>query len=201
MTPNRDAIAPLRDFIVEVSRIVQSNFDEDTVLRECRPLMKRLISTHEWLPSEFATPSSDSYRQYLLYCDPFERFSVVSFVWGPGQKTPIHNHTVWGLIGVLRGAELCYEYDADAKGSVRYIAQHRLEAGMTEAISPRLGDWHRVQNALSNDSSISVHLYGGNIGALKRQRCDDEGNWGDFVSGYSAAIVPNLWDRSTSFRA
>src|SRR4051794_8765541 len=37
--------------------------------------------------------------------DPFERFSVVSFVWGPGQKTPIHDHSVWGLVGVMRGAE------------------------------------------------------------------------------------------------
>ena len=36
---------------------------------------------------------------------------MVSFVWGPGQQSPIHNHTVWGLIGVLRGAELCEEFE------------------------------------------------------------------------------------------
>ena len=29
----------------------------------------------------------------------------MSIVWGPGQSTPIHDHTVWGLIGMLRGAE------------------------------------------------------------------------------------------------
>ena len=45
-----------------------------------------------------------SSSQYLLYCDPEERFSVVSFVWGPGQSTPTHDPSVWGLIGVLRGA-------------------------------------------------------------------------------------------------
>jgi predicted metal-dependent enzyme (double-stranded beta helix superfamily) len=26
-------------------------------------------------------------------------------VWGPGQTTPIHDHRVWGLIGMLRGSE------------------------------------------------------------------------------------------------
>ena len=41
-----------------------------------------------------AQPHPQYYQQHLLHCDPLERFSVVSFVWGPGQKTPVHDHTV-----------------------------------------------------------------------------------------------------------
>ena len=44
---------------------------------------------------------------------------MVSFVWGPGQKTPIHDHTVWGLVGMLRGAERCRLYERAADGQVR----------------------------------------------------------------------------------
>ena len=54
--------------------------------------LSNLVATDDWLPDAFAVPGEDSYRQYLLYCDPFERFSVVSFVWAAGQETPIHDH-------------------------------------------------------------------------------------------------------------
>jgi len=39
-----------------------------------------------------------------------ELFLVGSFVWMPGQRTPVHDHTVWGLVGVMRGEETCEEY-------------------------------------------------------------------------------------------
>ena len=68
----------------------------------------------------FAEADAGRYRQYLLHCDPLERFSVVSFVWGPGQQTPVHDHTVWGMVGVLRGAEICEEFFSRAtRGIVR----------------------------------------------------------------------------------
>ena len=67
-------------------------------------LLAQLVSHDDWLPDEFAQPNPERYQQFLLYADPDDRFSVVSFVWGPGQATPIHDHTVWGLVGVLRGA-------------------------------------------------------------------------------------------------
>ncbi len=65
-----------------------------------------MIRHDDWLPAAYAAPDPARYRQYLLHCDSAERFSIVSFVWGPGQLTPIHDHTVWGLVGVLRGAEI-----------------------------------------------------------------------------------------------
>lgn len=34
-----------------------------------------------------------------------KRFSVGNFVWGPRQATTVHDHTVWELIGMPRGAE------------------------------------------------------------------------------------------------
>ena len=79
-------------------------------VRAGRPLLVDLITHDDWLPEEFARGEAGRYRQNLLYCDPFERFSVVSFVWGPGQCTPIHDHTVWGMVGVMRGEELCEEF-------------------------------------------------------------------------------------------
>jgi predicted metal-dependent enzyme (double-stranded beta helix superfamily) len=89
-----------RDFIAGFSALVDAHAsDEPRILAEGGKLLGALVSHDDWLPEEFARAAADSYRQYLLYCDPRERFSVVSFVWGPGQKTPVHDHTVWGLVG------------------------------------------------------------------------------------------------------
>ena len=125
-----------------------------------------------------------------------ERFSVVSFVWGPGQTTPIHDHTVWGMVGVMRGAERCEEFDA-AGGRLRASATHELRAGGVDLVSPRIGDVHKVSNALADRPSVSIHVYGANIGAVKRHVYEAEtGRVTSFVSGYSGSVMPNLWDRS-----
>lgn len=193
-----DPIAPLRRFVVAMTRMVEQHADEPTLLRQGRALLAELIADDQWLPPAYSQDEPGAYRQYLLHCDPLERFSVVSFVWGQGSRTPVHDHTVWGLVGVLRGAEHCHEYKPD--GPHRVVDCHRahvLKAGMIEAVSPTVGDWHVVANALPDRPSVSIHVYGGNIGAISRHRLDaDSGEIRDFVSGYSLPTTPNLWDRS-----
>ena len=59
-----------------------------------------------------------------------------------------------------------------------------------------------MTNALPDTGSISIHVYGGNIGAVRRYTFDPaNGNPSLFVSGYTNRIVPNLWDRSAEVRA
>ena len=191
-----DPIAPLRDFVVAMTRLVGRAEDEPTLLREGRALLSGLIARDDWLPEACATPRADRYAQYLLHCDPLERFSVVSFVWGPGHRTPVHDHTVWGLVGQLRGAERCEEVRLDGGQPLVTGQAHVMRPGDIEAVSPTVGDWHRVSSARAEGPSVTNHVYGPNIGAVRRHRLDGEGRIIDFVSGYDAATVPNLWDRS-----
>lgn len=201
--PGRDPdITPLRDFVVAMTRLIDSDPDEPRVLAEGAALLGALIARDDWLPDDFAQPDPQHYQQYLLHADPLERFSVVSFVWGPGQKTPIHNHTVWGLVGVLRGRESSTRFDRDPQGRlVRTADNELLSPGEVDRVSPRIGDIHLVANA-DPGTSISIHVYGANIGAVGRQVFDLEtGAAKPFVSGYSSNRVPNLWDRSAQTRA
>lgn len=192
----------LRDFIGALTRLVDAGADEPAILERGGAALRELVTTDDWLPPEFAEPNPDSYRQYLLYCDPWERFSVVSFVWGPGQRTPIHDHTVWGLIGMLRGAELSRDYAHDATGALLPGAACRLDPGAVTSVSPRIGDIHTVENALADRPSISIHAYGANIGAVARHVfVADTGAAKPFVSGYANRLTPNLWDRSIETRA
>jgi 3-mercaptopropionate dioxygenase len=192
-------IARFREFVQSFTKFVERvRGDEERVFVEGKALLSEIIVHDDWLPEQFAKPDPELYRQYLLYCDPMERFSVVSFVWGPGQKTPVHDHTVWGMVGVMRGVELCEQFNLDpATGRLISGGTHEVSPGGIDLVSPRVGDIHRVSNALVDCASISVHVYGANIGAVERQIYDlPSGRTDKFISGYSSDVIPNIWDRS-----
>jgi predicted metal-dependent enzyme (double-stranded beta helix superfamily) len=197
-TPN---IGRLRDFVMEFTRLIDANPSESDVLDSGAALLGGLVVVDDWLPPAFAAADPARYQQHLLHCDPLERFSVVSFVWGPGQRTPVHNHTIWGLIGMLRGAETSQPFERLEGGLAPIGPTHRLESGAIEAVSPRIGDIHQVANAFADRVSISIHVYGGNIGAVRRSIFGEDGRPAPFISGYSSLSTPNLWDRSVELRA
>lgn len=106
----------LQSFIAGLTSLVDRKADEATMLAEGGEMLRELIAHDDWLPDSHARPDAQRYQQFLLYADPQDRFFVVSFVWGPGQSTPIHDHTVWGIVGMLHGREGAQRYVRDAAG-------------------------------------------------------------------------------------
>jgi len=193
-----------REFVARFSELVDRHgADEVRVLEYGSTLLAELVRHDDWLPDEFAAHSAESYRQYLLYCDPQERFSVVSFVLGQRQKTPVHDHTVWGMVGMMRGAETCREYAVPMPGRPMVATgAHLVKPGEVDRVSPTIGDIHVVGNALPDRPSVSIHVYGANIGAVARHVYDaSTGATRPFVSGYHNAVLPNFWDRSEEVRS
>lgn len=181
--------ARLNDFIAAMTAVADRVPPGLPLMKAAYPLLADLVTHDDWLPSPAGVSDPVQYRQYLLHCDTAERFSLVSFVWGPGQQTPIHDHQVWGLIGMLRGSEIFQSYGRAPDGSlVRAGSPVRLEPGQIEAVAPEINDIHKVSNAYSDRNSISVHLYGSNIGTVRRHAFQTDGSRVEFVSGYSAAL-------------
>jgi predicted metal-dependent enzyme (double-stranded beta helix superfamily) len=128
---------------------------------------------------------------------------VLSFVLAPGQKTPVHDHTVWCLIGVLRGTERIDEYRHEGAGApMQKTGEHLCRAGDIEVASPAVGDIHVMANERRDQPAISIHVFGGNIGGLMRRSfslATSEPH--ALVSGYANSLLPNLWDRSLEAHA
>ena len=175
----------LATFVSAFDALVTTVSDEPVLLQQGQALLEELVRTDDWLPDAYAEPDPERYRQYLLYRDTAARFSVVSFVWGPGQATPVHDHTVWGLVGVLRGGESSRSYALTSEGLHPAGPPHRLSPGQVEAVSPRIGDIHQVSNAFDDRLSVSIHVYGADIGEVERSTFDEDGRAKRFVSGYA----------------
>lgn len=183
----RQRLSRFLDFLARLIDAAAGN--EAGLLHRGREQLQGLVQHDDWLEDAFARPNPQHYQQYLIYCDPRCRFSVVSFVWGPGQLTPIHDHTTWGLIGMLRGAEISQAYDLiDGKPVAGKV--ERLEPGDVAMVSPTIGDIHCVRNAFEDRVSISIHVYGGDIGVIQRHVYPPEGGVKSFVSGYANRVPP-----------
>jgi predicted metal-dependent enzyme (double-stranded beta helix superfamily) len=173
-------------FVSDLDALVARQPAETEILSTGAALLRALVAVDDWLDPGLAQGDPERYQQYLLYCDPQARFSVVSFVWGPGQSTPIHNHTVWGLIGMLRGGEIDQRYRAGPDGRLEADgAAAILRAGDVATLSPATGDIHKVTNLHPDQVSVSIHAYGADIGRVSRSTFDLEGGRKTFVSGYS----------------
>jgi 3-mercaptopropionate dioxygenase len=190
-------IGRLRDFVTGMAEAIDTLRDPASLRARGEKLLGELVRHDDWLPPEFAEPNPERYCQYLLHCDSAQRFSVVSFVWGPGQSTPVHDHGVWGMIGMLRGAEISQGYRRDAHGRIAPEGPaEQILPGEVAYVSPDGVDIHQVRNALDDLPSISIHVYGANIGAVQRATYDADGQPKPFISGYSNTMLPNLWDMS-----
>jgi predicted metal-dependent enzyme (double-stranded beta helix superfamily) len=183
------ASARFRDFIDEMTAVIErSAGDEKHILHFGAAEVQRLIAQDDWLPERLAQAIPGSYGQYLLYRDPQLRFTAVSFVWDRGASTPIHDHTVWGIVGVLRGAEVAERF-AQADGALRSLGEARLDAGEIDCVSPRIGDIHQVRNAYDDRSSISIHIYGADLCTIERHVYDP-------ATGRRAPIVSKPFDNA-----
>lgn len=131
------------------------------------------------------------YGSYLLHLSPEGDFCVVQDVFAPGQLTGIHHHRTWGAVGTLEGCERNSRYAVapDMKDAPRFLDSHLLSAGNVTTVGAGELDFHEVECA-SEIPSISLHVYGADIGRLERIMWDsDREAYRSFTSGYSNQAV------------
>jgi len=180
----------MKALIQRLTDLADQNAPAAAMLREVPTALMPWLKDAAWLPPAVIAPHPEHYQQYLLYADPKARFSVVSFVWGPGQQTPIHDHCTWGVVGQLHGIEVSTNYARAADGSLTVTGVHTLRPGEVIGFSPEQGDIHQVRNG-SETVSISIHIYGSDIGRAARHKYDPvTGAVETFISGYSPAPIP-----------
>src|SRR5258706_12890875 len=113
------------DFISDLELITSVGSTDEEKIRRIQRKLRLLISGGNFLPSEAKTPALQRYARHLVHEDPKKRFIVVSLVWTPGQGTPIHDHSTWGVAGIGENELRLANYHPVVAGTKAGVARLR----------------------------------------------------------------------------
>jgi predicted metal-dependent enzyme (double-stranded beta helix superfamily) len=156
------------DFVADLELITSVESSDEEKIRRIQRKLRLLITGGRFLPPVATTPSLKRYARHLVHEDAKKRFIVVSLVWAPGQGTPIHDHSTWGVAGIVENELRIVNYDRMDDGTKPGYAELReasaieAPAGTVTYILPPNDIIHLIENP-TNRTTISLHVYGKSI--------------------------------------
>ena len=155
--PGHDKLVGALDAAVEAG-------DQHAITAALRNTLCALIRDHDvQLPDCVHEPIVDHYARRELYRSPRHGYSVVAMTWGPGQGTPVHDHSgLWCVEGVWDGQLEITQYELLERDGerFRFRAAGGMQAGPGSAgslIPPH--EYHAIRNASPDAIAISLHIY------------------------------------------
>jgi predicted metal-dependent enzyme (double-stranded beta helix superfamily) len=182
---------PLQVFIEDVGIVVRSTDDEHEITALLSKRMSALLESGYRLPSELTQPVPSRHMTYPVYIAPDESWSMASVVWDVGQRTNVHSHETWGIVGIYAGAELETRYlKPTAPGPLTPAGEACWTPGQVTICCTTDDDVHSV-TAVGTEPTIGIHVYGGNIGTLRRRSYEPTtGDSQFFTSGWDTPPKP-----------
>lgn len=191
------AYTTLEAFTADLDRIVRKHTngtaDGAAIVDEAQPYFERLLADTGWLEEKFKVPAEGRIANYMLAKAPDDAWTVVSTVWWPGYSTPVHDHLIWGMVGVWYGIEHELRYvRVDDRSRSDYAELRETGEAYNEpvSVSPLVlpdDDIHLIRNP-GDEPSYSIHIYGGSLDGVLRHSYDLEtGEIKEFRSKYNIA--------------
>ncbi len=174
---------------LEMSRSEKlSNLLPEPSLQEAVAVLTRLVKDRTFLDAHILplleeTRKAENWYAAHIYEGRDGSCSLQAFVWPPGTRTQIHDHTSWGAYYCVVGSLLEERYERLDDGSrpnharlkkVWQLSWSRGDGAST--VLPRNGGIHRVGNPGAK-TAISVHLYGPRIGEVDGRDYDPSRNY------------------------
>jgi len=156
----------LTDLIDRIDDAVRLR-DPEAITQRVKSALQDAIRTRTVaLPERFHRVRADGYARRLLHRNDDLGYTAVVMTWGPGQRTPLHDHAgIWCVEGVVQGRMDVTQYDLveDAGAAYRFEAKGCVHAAVGSAgcLIPPF-EYHVLANAL-DEPSITLHVYGGEM--------------------------------------
>ena len=178
----------LDSFIADVASWVRSTDDELEITALVAERLSALLASGYTLPPEVTRPSAERHVTYPLHVAPDESWSLACVVWNMGQQTPVHSHETWGVAGIYSGVEREQRYLKPAAGEsdspLVPAGEQEWRRGQVTVCCTTDDDVHAV-TAVGDEPTVGIHVYGGNIGTIKRRSYDPvTGSVEWFASGW-----------------
>jgi predicted metal-dependent enzyme (double-stranded beta helix superfamily) len=175
-------------FIADLRTIWAEEPDNQRRMERAKPLLEHLVRDEGLRKHSAAWPSTEGYKNLLLYVDPDHHFVINAVVRVPGRTGSVHDHAdAWVLYGVLDGSEKLERYQriddggragyaevrlasvtTGTPGKVDLVAPHAIHAeqgGPTRSVaiivrSQRLGEGTVLQHTYDPKAKTVIERYG-----------------------------------------
>jgi predicted metal-dependent enzyme (double-stranded beta helix superfamily) len=136
---------PILDaFIADLRAIWAAETEDQRRMERAKPLLEHLVRDAGLKAHSAQWPSTEGYKNLLLYVDPDHHFVINAVVRVPGRTGSVHDHAdAWVLYGVLDGSESLERYERIDDGSRPGYAEVRLSSvttgaqGKVDLVAPR----------------------------------------------------------------
>ena len=141
--------------------------DADAITQRVKQELQDAIRARSvTLPERFLRVRPEGYARRLLHRNDDLGYTAVVMTWGPGQRTPLHDHAgIWCVEGVLSGQMDVTQFDLveESEEAYRFEAKGCVHASVGSAgcLIPPF-EYHILANALETPS-ITLHVYGGEM--------------------------------------
>jgi predicted metal-dependent enzyme (double-stranded beta helix superfamily) len=175
-------------FVAQLRAIWAAEPNNQSRMEKARPLLEALVKDPCLKAHSARWPSTEGYKNLLLYVDPQHHFAINAVVRMPGRVGGVHDHAdAWVLYGVLDGSESLERYEriddggrpgyaelrlasvaTGAQGKVDLVPPHAIHAeqgGPTRSVaiivrSQRLGEGTILQRAYDPKAKTVVERFG-----------------------------------------
>jgi predicted metal-dependent enzyme (double-stranded beta helix superfamily) len=119
-------------FVAQLRAIWQTESDNQSRMERAKPLLEALVKDPGLKAHSARWPSTEGYKNLLLYVDPQHHFAINAVVRVAGRVGGVHDHAdAWVLYGVLDGSESLERYERIDDGSRAGYAELRLASATT----------------------------------------------------------------------
>ena len=162
--PCPDVTFPGHDKLVQALDTAVERGDQHAITAALRNTLCAMIRDRDvQLPDCVHEPIVDHYARRELYRSERHGYSVVAMTWGPGQGTPVHDHSgLWCVEGVWDGELEITQYELLERDGERFRFREAggMQAGPGSAgslIPPH--EYHTIRNASADVVAVSLHIY------------------------------------------
>jgi len=133
------------------------------------------------IPEPFVRPRADHYARRLLFRNDELGYTAVVMTWGPGQSTGLHDHAgMWCVEGVVAGRMRVTRFDlvdtVDDRFRFTQVEEVNAGVGSSGALIPPY-EYHVLANALPDQPSVTLHIYGGEMTGCSVFEPQADGLW------------------------
>jgi predicted metal-dependent enzyme (double-stranded beta helix superfamily) len=119
-------------FIAQLRANWAAQSDNQSRMEKAKPLLEALVKDAGLKAHSARWPSTEGYKNLLLYVDPQHHFAINAVVRMPGRVGGVHDHAdAWVLYGVLDGSESLERYERIDDGGGAGYAELRLASVTT----------------------------------------------------------------------